>query len=101
MISGLQKLASRHTVRTMSLPASLTALSRDDLVKLVLAQQPQLAELMARVEVLVIGKTDQEVAEAVGKSRQTVCVWRLYHPIFRAELNKRRRGKSGELLLTS
>ena len=36
MISGLQKLASRHTVRTMSLPASLTALSRDDLVKLVL-----------------------------------------------------------------
>jgi len=36
----------------MSLPASLTALSRDDLVKLVLAQQHQIAELMAKVEAL-------------------------------------------------
>ena len=34
----------------MSLPASLTALSRDDLVKLVLAQQHQIAELRAKVE---------------------------------------------------
>ena len=36
----------------MSLPASLIALSRDDLVKLVLAQQHQIAELMAKVEAL-------------------------------------------------
>jgi transposase len=36
----------------MSLPASLTALSREDLVKLVLAQHHQIAELMAKVEVL-------------------------------------------------
>ena len=36
----------------MSLPAPLTALSRDDLVKLVLAQQHQIAELMAKVEAL-------------------------------------------------
>jgi hypothetical protein len=43
------------------------------------------------IDLLVVGKTDQEVAEAVGKSRQTVCAWRLYHPDFRAELNKRRR----------
>ena len=34
----------------MSLPASLTTLSHDDLVKLVLAQQRQIAELMAKVE---------------------------------------------------
>ncbi|HJY84316.1 MAG TPA: IS66 family transposase, partial [Candidatus Binatia bacterium] len=36
----------------MSLPAPLTALSRDDLVKLVLGQQDQIAELMAKVEAL-------------------------------------------------
>jgi hypothetical protein len=36
----------------MSLPAPLTALSRDDLVKLVLEQQHQIAELMAKVEAL-------------------------------------------------
>ena len=36
----------------MSLPASLTALSRDDLVKLVLAQHHQIAELLAKVEAL-------------------------------------------------
>src|SRR5262249_34622178 len=36
----------------MSLPASLTTLSHDDLVKLVLAPQRQIAELMAKVEAL-------------------------------------------------
>jgi transposase len=36
----------------MSLPAPLTALSRDDLVKLVLEQQHQIAELMAKVAAL-------------------------------------------------
>jgi transposase len=36
----------------MSLPAPLSALSRDDLVKLVLKQQHQIAELMAKVEAL-------------------------------------------------
>lgn len=43
------------------------------------------------VDLLVVGKTDQEVAAAVGVSRQTVCGWRLYHPDFQAALNKRRR----------
>src|SRR3989337_108349 len=42
------------------------------------------------VDLLVTGKTDQDVAEAVGVSRQTVCGWRLYHPLFGAELNRRR-----------
>lgn len=52
MISDLQELASRHTVHTMSLPVLLTALSRDDLVELVLQQQRQIAELMAKVAAL-------------------------------------------------
>ena len=42
------------------------------------------------IDLLVIGKTDQEVAAAVRVSRQTICAWRLHHPNFQAELNKRR-----------
>jgi transposase len=52
LISDLQELTSRRTVRTMSLPAPLAALSRDDLVKLVLEQQHQIAVLTAKVEAL-------------------------------------------------
>jgi len=48
-------------------------------------------EQLNAVDLLVVGKTDLAVAEAVGKSRQTICAWRLFHPDFRAELNKRRR----------
>jgi len=43
------------------------------------------------IDMLVLGKSDREVAEAVGVSRQTVCGWRLYLPQFQAELNLRRR----------
>lgn len=43
------------------------------------------------IDLLVTGKTDREVAEAVGVSRQTVCQWRLHNPVFQAELNKRRK----------
>lgn len=39
---------------------------------------------------MVTGKTDQETAEAVGVSRQTVCGWRNTNPYFRAALNRRR-----------
>jgi hypothetical protein len=42
------------------------------------------------IDLLIVGKTDLAVAEAVGKSRQTVCGWRLYHPTFQAALNARR-----------
>jgi transposase len=52
LISGLQKFTSQPTVCLVSLPASLTALSRDDLVKVVLAQQHQIVELMAKIEAL-------------------------------------------------
>ncbi len=42
------------------------------------------------VDLLVVGKTDQEAAAAVGVSRQTVCGWRNTNPYFRAALNRRR-----------
>jgi len=42
------------------------------------------------IDLLVVGKTDLAVAEAVGKTRQTIGAWRLYHPDFQAALNKRR-----------
>jgi hypothetical protein len=42
------------------------------------------------VDLLVTGATDQEAADAVGVTRQTVCGWRNAHPYFMAELNRRR-----------
>lgn len=42
------------------------------------------------IDLLVLGQTDQVVAEAVGVTRQTVCTWRNRHPAFQAELNARR-----------
>jgi len=42
------------------------------------------------VDLLVVGKTDQATAEAVGVTRQTVNGWRNGNPWFQAELNRRR-----------
>ncbi len=42
------------------------------------------------VDLLVTGKTDQETAEAVGVTRQTVNGWRNANPWFQAELNRQR-----------
>ncbi len=42
------------------------------------------------VDLLVVGKTDQAAAEAVGVTRQTVNGWRNANPWFAAELNRRR-----------
>lgn len=42
------------------------------------------------VALLLTGQTDQEVADQVGVSRQTVCEWRNNHAAFIAELNLRR-----------
>jgi hypothetical protein len=42
------------------------------------------------IDLLVVGKTDQETAEAVGVTRQTVNGWRNANPWFAAELNRRR-----------
>jgi len=43
------------------------------------------------IDLLVTGKTDQAVADAVGVARVTVTCWRLYDPHFEAELNRRRK----------
>jgi hypothetical protein len=43
------------------------------------------------IDPIVAGSNDREVAEKVGVERETVTRWRLYHPAFRAELNKRRK----------
>ena len=48
-----------------------------------------IAQLNA-VDLLVTGKTDQETAEAVGVTRQTVNGWRNANPWFLAALNARR-----------
>ncbi|MGB4725897.1 MAG: helix-turn-helix domain-containing protein [Thermogutta sp.] len=43
------------------------------------------------IELLLAGKTDQEVAVAVGVTRQTVTLWRNKDELFRAALDARRR----------
>jgi hypothetical protein len=44
------------------------------------------------IDALVLGKSDREAAEVAGVARQTVTGWRLHHPYFQAELNRRRMG---------
>jgi hypothetical protein len=40
---------------------------------------------------LILGRSDREVAEAVGVTRETVWQWRNVHPVFITELNRRRK----------
>ena len=54
------------------------------------------AAQLAAVDLVVTGKADAEVADAVGVTRQTVWGWRHYHPEFRAALNTRRREVFGQ-----
>lgn len=42
------------------------------------------------IELLILGKSDGEVGEAVGVSRQTVCAWRNQNASFAAELERHR-----------
>src|SRR5687767_4139563 len=42
------------------------------------------------IDYLVLGQTDQAVAAEVGVHRVTITKWRLYDPLFQAELNRRR-----------
>ena len=44
------------------------------------------------IDLLVAGKSDREVAEAVNVNRSTVNQWRNHDPLFVAELNARRKG---------
>ncbi len=43
------------------------------------------------IDLLVAGKSDREVAEAVNVNRSTVNQWRNHDPLFVAELNARRK----------
>jgi hypothetical protein len=43
------------------------------------------------IDLLILGHTDQAVAEQIGVARETVCRWRNEHPYFVAELNQRRK----------
>jgi hypothetical protein len=52
-------------------------------------QELSIAQLNA-VDLLVTGKTEQETAEVVGVTRQTVNGWRNGNPYFQAALNRRR-----------
>jgi hypothetical protein len=51
--------------------------------------KPLTPEMENAIDLLVTGKPDREVAEAVGVSRQTIAQWRR-NPVFMAELNRRR-----------
>ena len=67
------------------------------------SEQKLSVEQLNAIDLLVTGKTDQEVADLVGVSRSTVTGWRLYNPTFAAELNKRRKevwGAAGDRLRT-
>ena len=43
------------------------------------------------IDLLVLGKSDQETADSIGVHRVTVTKWRNYDPHFQAALNVRRR----------
>ena len=63
-------------------------------------------EQLNAIDVLVLGKTDQETAKAVGVARETVNRWRNENPYFAAELNKQRNScgeqtETGYVLLTT
>jgi len=42
------------------------------------------------IDLLILGLTDQHVAQAVNVRRETVCNWRNHNPAFSAELSRRR-----------
>ena len=52
---------------------------------------PLSIEQLNAIDFLIKGKTDQETAEAVGVTRETVNRWRNQHPFFKAELNRKRK----------
>jgi hypothetical protein len=55
-----------------------------------MAYKPLALEQENAVDLLVLGKSDREVAESLGLARETVTRWRHEHPVFIAELNRRR-----------
>ena len=53
------------------------------------------------IDLILAGQNDREVAEAVGKSRSTINVWRNRDPLFMATLNDRRQQVRGSQLQPS
>ena len=52
--------------------------------------KPLSIEQQNAIDLLILGKSDKEVAEAVGVNRTTIWEWRTAHPIFMATLERRR-----------
>jgi hypothetical protein len=53
-------------------------------------QNPLSDEQRLAIQLFLLGKTDQQVADAVHLERSTITRWRLYHPLFQTELNRHR-----------
>ena len=54
-------------------------------------QQGLTIEQLNAIDMLLTGKSDQVVADAVGVARPTITNWRLHDAYFQAELNRRRK----------
>jgi hypothetical protein len=52
--------------------------------------KPLTIEQENAIDLLILGRSDREVAATVGVDRTTVWSWRAHHPLFGAELNRRR-----------
>jgi len=48
-------------------------------------------EQLKAIDLLILGKTDQEVADEINMNRVTITKWRNYDIFFQAELNKKRK----------
>ena len=48
-------------------------------------------EQLNAIDLLIVGKTDKEVAELTGVNRVTITKWKNYDIYFQAELNQRRK----------
>src|SRR6267142_868307 len=53
-------------------------------------EHPLTPQQRLAIHLLLQGQTDQQVADAVRLERSSITRWRLYHPTFRAELNRQR-----------
>jgi hypothetical protein len=52
--------------------------------------KPLSIEQQNAIDLLILGKSDKEVAEAVGVNRTTIWEWRTAHPIFMTSLERQR-----------
>jgi hypothetical protein len=52
--------------------------------------KPLSIEQQNAIDLLILGKSDQEVANTIGRDRSTIWEWRTAHPVFCATLERRR-----------